>query len=1021
MALTVVNNGEAANLLGLTPATAPTNINQEDLCDRLFNSITENINNCKYYDLDSFSIDKANEPNGDSLYMMHVNVRSLYKNFDSLHAFLVSLPFTPHLISLSESRIHDQPLMNINLAGYKFLNVSPTVSKAGGVAVYIHESIDCQKQPHQFQLPSAETMWLTLKTPFSLPITVGIIYRHPNSSTLINFIDELSLCLETLNTKNTTFYLLGDININILETPQSSGVYRYLNSLLSNLCIPLITKPTRVNNNSATAIDHILTNDTDHVINPGVIPTDEISDHYVIFCEIKKLNSFKKSKLTRKYFRDKSKLNILNFCDNLKIILDEHFAEKPLLSKTNFNNLFDDFTRIISSTIDKHAPLKPFSRKQRKLMAKPWLTKGILVSIKKKRSMFKSHLLKGNTSQKIFFKKYSNKLTKVKNHAKRNYFDSELLKYQKDSKKTWETLRLLLPTSKKHAQKSVSYDSQTHCNLAEKSEQFNNFFCTIGNKLANSMSKDTSNKYKTFLKQRISSSIFLEPPSLNEVINCIHSLNVNKAVGHDNIPAYFVKIAYLELSPYLCTFLEFSFSQGIFPKSCTIAKTIPIHKTGDKKEPSNYRPISILTCFSKIFEKLIHKRFINFFNKHHVLTPKQFGFQKKLSTSYAIMDLITNTFDNINSKLFTGILFLELAKAFDTVNHKILLDKLNHYGIRGQSNNLIESFLQKSQYVFFNDTKSEILPNNIGVPQGSILGPLLFLIYINDVPNAVNGSVTLFADDTCLMVQKSTLPDLQISLNFESSRLYNWCRANKLTVNPSKCNVLLVPPQLRADTPDLTIQIADSIINTSNNVKYLGIHIDSKLTFQYHIKSIENKLSKAVGILSKLKSALTQNSLLKIYYALVHPHLLYGITIWGSTYSSYIDKIYRLQNKAVKLIGGGKFREKATPYYGKLKILKIQDLYNIEIAKFVYDFFHNNVPCSFSTYFNQTCKLSRRSTRLSSDVTHVRIPLYKTNRLQRNIKFQGATIWNHIPPHIKKLSRNNFVKKLQDHLLQKYF
>ena len=452
--------------------------NQEDLCDRIFNSFTENINKCNYYDIDSIPFQNSSTSK-DSLYLLHVNVRSLHKNFDSLHNFLASLPFLPHLICLSESRIHDHPLIYIDLAGYSFFHVKPMVSKAGGVAVYIHETITFQKRKQQTQLPSSETLWLTLQAPFSLPLTIGIIYRHPNNSTAKNFVDELSSCLESLNKENTTFYILGDMNIDISESAPSSGVLDYLNALLSNRSFSLITKPTRVIDSSETIIDHILTNDTNHVIHPGVIRTDEISDHYVIFCEVKKLLSCKKSKIPLSYYRDRTNFDSTAFSDNLKFALDQVFSQTSALSISNFNEMFDKFVDCVSRIIDKHAPLKRHSRKQKRLMTKPLISKGILKSIRKRRSIFNSHFINGNTTQKQFFRQYSNILTKVKNLAKRKYFESELLKHQSNPKKTWKTLSYLLPSSKKRFQQSLSVSNP---NLNKKSEHFNNFICTIGKK-----------------------------------------------------------------------------------------------------------------------------------------------------------------------------------------------------------------------------------------------------------------------------------------------------------------------------------------------------------------------------------------------------------------------------------------------------------------------------------------------------------------------------------------------------------
>ena len=236
------------------------------------------------------------------------------------------------------------------------------------------------------------------------------------------------------------------------------------------------------------------------------------------------------------------------------------------------------------------------------------------------------------------------------------------------------------------------------------------------------------------------------------------------------------------------TLIDFAFSNGIFPDSCKTAKVIPLLKSGNVNNPYNYCALSILTYFSKIFEKLLHKRLSEFLNKNNVIIPIQYGFQTNFSTSHAILDFITHAYDNINNNQFTGLFFLDLKKAFDTVNHKTLefTGKLNPYDIRECVLNLILSFLERYQYVHINGINSTTKSNPYGVPQGSTLGPLLFLLYVNDMPNAIQSTPRLFADDTCICVNHRKLSNLQNLLNTELDALSEWCADNQLTINPTK-------------------------------------------------------------------------------------------------------------------------------------------------------------------------------------------------------------------------------------------
>ena len=327
---------------------------------------------------------------------------------------------------------------------------------------------------------------------------------------------------------------------------------------------------------------------------------------------------------------------------------------------------------------------------------------------------------------------------------------------------------------------------------------FNNFFCSFGKLTHSNLDYRNFSKY---LSNRVSTSLCLNTPSVSEIINAIYSLNVNKAVGHDNISAFFMHIAATIISPYLQYFIDFFFKNGIFSESCTLAKVIPLYKKGNKLDPNNYRPISILTCFSKILERLLYNRLQQFLKKHSVIHKSQYRFQKSILTEYAVLDIVSNAFENINQNLLTGLIFLDLHKAFDTVSHSLVLSKLDHYGMRGSANQLIKFFLNRRQYVLVNGTNSDTKLITNGVAQGSTLGPILFFLYINYLYNSTNCLPRLLADDSCLVLHSPDPNDLKHIMNNELRNVDEWCRANKLSLNSSKSNFLVILPRLRKLPP----------------------------------------------------------------------------------------------------------------------------------------------------------------------------------------------------------------------------
>ena len=250
-------------------------------------------------------------------------------------------------------------------------------------------------------------------------------------------------------------------------------------------------------------------------------------------------------------------------------------------------------------------------------------------------------------------------MTKIKNISKKLYFEKELYLNRDNPKKIWDIIKTLLPSKSKSCNNTQNLHDIALDNLAKQAEQFNEFFCNIGEKLSNKISTYQANHFQTYLTKRVSESMFLEPANITEIVNTILSLNVNKAVGHD-FPAYYLKIAPFSIAPFLLILINYAFSNGIFPNNSKISKVVPIHKNGDTNNPNNFRPISLLTCFSKIFEKIIFKRITCFLNKHDVLNPQHYGFQRGISTAHAILNIVTTTFDNINKNQFTAIFFLDL-------------------------------------------------------------------------------------------------------------------------------------------------------------------------------------------------------------------------------------------------------------------------------------------------------------------------------------------------------------------------
>lgn len=316
---------------------------------------------------------------------------------------------------------------------------------------------------------------------------------------------------------------------------------------------------------------------------------------------------------------------------------------------------------------------------------------------------------------------------------------------------------------------------------------------------------------------------------------------------------------------------------------------------------------------------------------------------------------------------------------------------------------------------------------NYGVPQGSILGPLLFLLYVNDIHNinASHNSIKQYADDTCLIISALNFEKMKTEANSLLLLTEKWSAANKLTINISKSKAMVVAPKLKTSTSTTTatLFIGNSPIQIVNSFRYLGVILDNKLSFQDHISSIEKKVARSVGIITKLRHYVPNTILLKLYFALLHPHLLYGILVWGSTYKSYMQKLISLQNKAIRLITNNlAFHQPIVPVsalYKHKEIFKLSDLYLYEVASFMHNFSNSKLPNAFLNYFIKTDAVHTLRTRQHTNSKFF-IPRYRTSRLQHSIKYQGIKIWHSISSDLRKTSFKRFRKSLKNYLLALY-
>jgi hypothetical protein len=435
------------------------------------------------------------------------------------------------------------------------------------------------------------------------------------------------------------------------------------------------------------------------------------------------------------------------------------------------------------------------------------------------------------------------------------------------------------------------------------SNSLNDFYCNLGADLVKALpTLPNGITYANYMHPSIRNSMFCEDTNISEMSILIASLNGAKSCGPDDIGPQLIKDNnYLFCQPLTFLF-NLSLSKGVVPDALKVAKVIPLFKKGDEAVMANYRPISLLSIFNKLLEKLVFKRIASFVDANNIMYKYQFGFRKHHSTSLALLDVIDGCYKNIdmNNKVI-GIYF-DLQKAFDTVDHTILLHKLYNYGIRGVMFDWIKNYLtNRKQYTYVNNTSSSLSNVTFGVPQGSVLGPLLFTLYINDISNSVTGDkLKLFADDTNLFISGPDITLLETEANDCLKKMELWFIANKLSLNTEKTCYMIFTKNKHPIS--ITLAINNYVIKRVNNCKYLGVIIDDCLKWEDHIDMVYKKIVKFIGIFYKIRNLLPPVCLRNMYYSFVHPHIIYGIEVYANASKMAIDRLCKLNNKILRIL-----------------------------------------------------------------------------------------------------------------------
>ena len=491
--------------------------------------------------------------------------------------------------------------------------------------------------------------------------------------------------------------------------------------------------------------------------------------------------------------------------------------------------------------------------------------------------------------------------------------------------------------------------------------------------------------------------------TVDEIIDELNNIPQNKASGLDNISSKLLKYAANAIAPVLCKIFNMCLQQGTFPDELKSARVIPIYKNGNKDELSNYRPISILPICSKIIEKIVHNQLYKYVTVNNILFNGQSGFRHQHSTCTALIKTIDKWNVDIDNGNYIGAVFVDLSKAFDIVNHNILIDKLTAIGVKGVEGNWFKSYLSnRNQRVSINGTNSNSCNITSGVPQGSILGPLLFLLFINDMPDYIKHStVDMYADDTLIYVSNHNVNEIENCLNEDLVSLTKWLDNNLMKANVSKTKVMLLgTPNKTSKCNHINVLMNGTAVENVNTFKYLGVTIDANLKWNDQVKNICRKVSNSLGIMRRIKQYVPQKSLISIYNTMILPHFDYGIVIWSNCNDSAINKVQKLQNTAMRIILSVPFRTHIDDMLKKLGFMDIRSRISYATGCMMFKVLNNMAPCYLSDSFSAINSVHSIFTRRNK-AGDLYIPMCNTNYGKRTFRYKGCVLWNVLSQDIR--------------------
>ena len=876
----------------------------------------------------------------------------------------------------------------------------------GGVGFYVRENIDFKLIDSPFLECKLETIAIDLTLCKYKTTRIINIYVPPE----VKLYETLSH-LELLPVKRNNCFVLGDFNHNQLN-PRNKELARDFTALGFSC---LIDQPTRVvrtiRGESRTIIDLIFSNNK---LSKSFIIQTDFSDHFSTAVTLNDKWRDCKKEFTKTY----SPLQDPRSLEYLKSFLTARDWSDVL--NDHSKNVFALFSNILSEGIQLCCP--PMQSNKRKRPTNPWYTSGLMVSGKNKDKLHKKAVKKGTEDSYLKYKIYRNLYYKLCRLSKILYYRNEFYEAKNSVREKWRVSNEIMGRVPKRGGNHKIGPLKNCSNNLDMANAFQNYFMNVAPDLA----KKIPQTDKSFLSYMPDIDANIKPLDLSREVSTvaidiiIRKMKNKSSFSHDFMSNKMLKACREPLLKPLAHLVSLSLKLGYVPPEWKRAKIFPIHKKDSVDSLSHYRPISLLPSVSKVIEKVVANRVYFHLNSWNLFYPLQFGFRPGRSCENLLLKFMDQVNRAKRSNQYFLSIMVDFARAFDTVDFNILLAKLEKYKI--PSSWFRDYLVDRTQFVQVGNSLSVQESITCGVPQGSILGPLLFLIYINDLPQCSSFVSLLFADDTTLTISDRSIDNLFLRANLYLKDFEQWCFSNRLSLAPTKTRYILFSKV--DDAPEL-ILMQEPIKRVHENspdersFKLVGVHLDASLSWKYHAEYIRKKILGVLHMMKKSKNFIPTAMKKMIFSSLIQSSLGYCISIYGGASKSVIEPLVKIQKRAIRLVNESHYSKHCDPMFAATGCLKFRDLYKMACARLAVKYFYDNLPKG-----NMDCILERKpayQTRETSGGKNLKIPPASSKQLEQMCCTNIPKIWNkEVPSDFKVFQETTFIGAYKEHFLQQY-